>query len=236
VKKLRCMSFSSTHYVLDLLFPRTCPVCWAPLEKNQWVCPDCLAQMNRTEQALNRENETEKYFANMRHFRYGGCWLHYKKDTYLQQLIHRAKFGQGNPMLPKQLGRECAMEWEETGFFDEVDVLVPIPLHRKRYRERGFNQSEWICKGLSEVLKIPMDTEHLTRDRATKHQSKASFEERQTGVKGAFKINHPEEWYGKTIMMVDDIITTGATMRSAIEALQDVYGCKIVVFGLAKAI
>lgn len=229
-------SFVMMHYLLDLLFPHTCPLCRMPMDAHEQICSNCLRQIDRTEQALIRDNETEKLFASVRHFSYGGCWLKYKKHTQLQQLIHRAKFGEGNPMFWQQMGRECAMEWEETGFFDGVDLLVPIPLHKRRLRERGFNQSEWICRGLSMVLKIPMDTTHLTREKATKKQSQASFEQRQTGVKDAFEVNHPEEWYGKTIMLVDDIVTTGATMRAAMEAMRDIYACKIVAFGLAKTI
>jgi len=224
------------HFLLDLLFPHTCPVCRMPMDEHVRICSECLKNMDRTEQALNRENETEKLFAGVRHFAYGGCWLRYKKNAPLQGLMHRAKYGNGNPLLLQQLGRECAMEWEETGFFDSVDVLVPIPLHKRRLRERGFNQSEYICKGLCEVLDLPMDTSHLTREKATRKQSQSTFEERQMGVKNAFRINHPEEWYGKTIMLVDDVITTGATMRAAMETMKEVYHCKIVVFGIAKAV
>lgn len=224
------------HYLLDILFPHTCPVCRMPLDEDEQICAQCLGQMDRTEQALNRDNETERLFASVQHFSYGGCWLRYKKNTQVQRLIHEAKFGNGNPLLLQQMGRECAMEWEETGFFDNVDVMVPIPLHKKRLRERGFNQSEYICKGLSEVLKIPVDTTHLTREKATKQQSLSSFSERQVGIKDAFRINHPEEWYGKTVMLVDDIITTGATMKAAMAEMKDVYRCRIVVFGLAKTV
>jgi len=223
------------QYLLDILFPRTCPTCSAPLEKDQFICQDCLTHLPRTEQATHRDNSTEQLFSSVRHFSYGGCWLKYSKGSYLQQLIHQAKYTPGNPDLLEQLGREAAMEWGEFGFFDGVDVVVPIPLHKRRFRERGFNQSEWICRGLSKALHLPMDTEHLTRNRATKKQSQATFEQRQVGVKDAFAVNHPEEWYGKTILLVDDIITTGATMRAAMEAMKEVYNCQIVVFGIAKA-
>jgi len=209
-------------------------VCGQVLVDEEYVCEACVQRFDRTEQALNRDNETEKYFASCRHFAYGGCWLHFRKGTAFQRMIHQAKFHGGNPPLLYQLGRLAAKEWQDTGFFDFIDVIVPIPLHKKRLRDRGFNQSEYICRGLSEVLKIPMDTSHLTRIRATRQQSQSSYEERQMGVKDAFEVNHPEEWYGKTILLVDDIVTSGATMRAAMDAMKDVYSCRIVVFGLAK--
>jgi len=221
-------------FLLDVIFPRTCPICRQPLYEEQVLCSECMARLNRTEQALQRDNETEACFVHQRHFAWGGCWLFYQKNTPLQKVIHRAKFGQGNPLLWYQLGVQAAKDWQDTGFFDSIDWIVPMPLHKRRLRERGFNQSEWIAKGLSSVLLIPMDTEHLTRYKFTKMQSMSSFEERQKGVNNAFRINHPEEWYGKTILLVDDIITTGATMRSAMDAFEHIYGCKIVVFALAK--
>jgi len=224
---LRCL--------LDVFFPQTCLICGQSLRENECVCADCMGRFDRTEQAQNRDNETESLFARERHFAWGGCWLLYAKGSYLQQLIHRAKFGHGHPKLMQQLGRLAAEEWRDTGFFHSIDVMIPIPLHRSRLRERGFNQTEYIVKGMSKVLLIPMDTEHLTRKRATQKQSQSSFEERQHGVEDAFEVNHPEELYGKTVMLVDDIITTGATMRAAMAAFKDVYRCKIVVFALAKA-
>lgn len=194
-----------------------------------------MASFDRSEQALNRDNETEKYFVDERHFIYGGCWLYYQKGSTLQRLIHKAKFGQGHPELLYYLGQCAAREWQDTGFFDSVDAIVPVPLHAKRLRERGFNQSEYIARGLSDILHIKVDSDHIRRVKATAKQSQSTFEERQTGVRGAFEVNHPEEWYGKTIMLVDDLVTTGATMRAIMDALKPVYGLKIVVFALAKA-
>lgn len=223
-------------YILDLFFPRTCPGCEQVLVDSEPVCSECIRRIKRTEQALNRDNETEQLFVNKRHFAWGGCWAFYEKNTFFQDIIHAGKFGSiANPLIMQQLGRVAAMEWEETGFFDNIDVIVPIPLHPRRFRQRGFNQAEYICKGLSEGLKIPMDTTHLTREKNNKKQSQSTRAERLNQVQHMFRVNHPEEWYEKTILLVDDIVTTGATIGAAIDALQEVYGCHIVVFALAKA-
>ena len=161
--------------------------------------------------------------------------MEYEKGTWLQQIMFQAKFGQGNPPLLRQLGQQAAREWVDTGFFEGIDMIMPIPLHPKRFRARGFNQSEWIAKGLQDVLLLPMNTDNLTRERNNKKQSQSGREERQQIQSGLFAVNHPEELYKKTILIVDDIITTGATVCSAMTAFKKVYGCKIAVFALAKA-
>lgn len=222
-------------YLTDLFFPHTCPVCHEPLGEEESLCPKCMAQLPRAEQALQRDNSTEVLLQDDPHFRWGGCWLEYEKGSWLQQIMFQSKFGQGNPPLLRQLGQQAAREWVDTGFFDGIDLIMPIPLHPKRFRTRGFNQSEWIAKGLQDVLLLPMNTDNLTRERNNKKQSQSGREERQQIQSGLFAVNHPEELYKKTILIVDDIITTGATVCSAITAFKKVYGCKIAVFALAKA-
>ncbi len=220
--------------ILDLFFPRTCPCCGQVLADYTYLCNECVARLDRTEQALLRDNSTEILFHQLPHFAYGGSWLHYVKHTQLQRLIHLSKFGNGNPPLLRQLGSIAATEWKDTGFFDNIDVLVPVPLHSHRLRSRGFNQTEYIVQGMAEVLHLPIDTTHLTRQYDNPQQSLSSAKERKRIATNLFAVNHPEEWYGKTILLVDDIITTGTTVSAAITAMKKVHRCKIVVFALAK--
>lgn len=191
--------------------------------------------MDRTEQAYLRDNNTELLLHGAPHLLYAGCWLNYVKGTHLQRLLHISKFGNGLPLLCRQLGRLAATEWQESGFFDPVDIIVPIPLHKRRYRERGFNQSECIARGIAEIIDRPIDTTHLTRERNNEHQARIRKTDRLANAQDLFLVNHPEEWYGRTLLLVDDILTTGATIRAAMQALKEVYGCKIVVFAVAKA-
>jgi ComF family protein len=102
-------------------------------------------------------------------------------------------------------------------------------------RERGFNQAEWICKGLSEVLHIPIDTEHLIRTRNNAHQSRSQFEKRQDNVKDIFEVRYPEEWKNKHILLVDDVITSGSTLMACMKQMTPIRGCRISVFALGWA-
>ena len=110
-----------------------------------------------------------------------------------------------------------------------------IPLHPKRLNERGYNQSEYIAKGISDVTGIPIDLTHVTRTRNTPKQALQRGEERRENMAEAFAVNHPEQLYHKHILVVDDLITTGETMRSCLKAMKIIRGAKITVFALCKA-
>lgn len=129
------------------------------------------------------------------------------------------------------------MEMMQTDFFDGIDLIIPVPLFERRARERGFNQSEWIARGLSEKTGIPIDTQHhLLRIRDTGQQAMLRGKDRTKNVDGAFAVNHPEELYRRHILLVDDVVTTGATLGACMQALIPCRSCKISVFSLGKAV
>ena len=134
-----------------------------------------------------------------------------------------------------ELGRIAGQEYVDADLFDGVDYLVPIPLHPRRLRERGFNQTEQICRGLSDVLHIPVDIEHLIRVRDNPHQSKAAFGQRMDNVKDLFAVRYPEEWKNKHIVLGDDVITSGSTMLACMKQTTPIRGCRISVFALGWA-
>ena len=140
------------------------------------------------------------------------------------------------PEIGYQLGRQAVIEFQYSDFFDGIDLIIPIPLHPKRLRERGYNQSEYIAKGISEVTGIPVDTTHLTRCKNTPKQALQSGEARKQNVANAFAIHHPEQMYHKHILIVDDLITTGETMRACIRAMRRFRGATFSVFALCKAL
>lgn len=219
----------------ELFFPYCCPCCGKVIPAQQVICGACMDALPRTEQAYQRENITEEKFVKISNFGIGASFLFFEKDTPIQRALHQMKYGlAANPNIGYHLARVAAAEYMEYDFFDGIDVIVPTPLHQKRLYERGFNQAEWIAKGLSDMTGIPMDSSHLLRIRNNNHQAQETGRLREANVKNVFEVNHPEEWYRKHILLVDDIITTGATLLSCIEALKPVRGCTISVFALGK--
>ena len=168
------------------------------------------------------------------HLEKAAAFIFYDKDHPIQRVIHKMKYAD-QPMIGYFLGRQAAIEFQYADFFDEIDVIIPIPLHPKRLNERGYNQSEYIAKGISDVTGIPIDLTHVTRTRNTPKQALQRGEERRENMAEAIAVNHPEQLYHKHILVVDDLITTGETMRSCLKAMKIIRGAKITVFALCKA-
>ena len=228
--------------LLDILCPRTCPMCGG---YSDGICEQCLRRLPRTEQVDIAQNGTEMTLVGMTSDIVGAMkamrlekaasFLAYEKDHPIQRLIHRMKYADP-PLIGYQLGQQAAKDMQYAGFFDEIDVIIPIPLHPRRLRERGYNQSEYIAKGIADVTGLPVDTTHVTRVRNTPQQALQTGEGRKHNVSDAFEVNHPEQLYKKHILVVDDLITTGETMRSCLKTMKRFRGAKFTVFALCKAL
>lgn len=208
------------------------------------VCSECLNTLPRTEQAALQENLTEMTLwgkvqsraaaRKTMHLERAAAFLFFEKEHPLQHLIHKMKYAD-QPLIGYYMAREAAKEFLYADFFDDIDVIVPIPLHPHRLRSRGYNQSEYIARGLSEVTGIPLDTTHVTRVKDTPKQALQKGEERKANVADAFAVNHPEQLYRKHILLVDDLITTGETVRSCLKTMKRFRGARFSVFALCKA-
>ena len=149
-----------------------------------------------------------------------------------QKLIHSLKY-HGNKKLGYELGRMAATTYRETGLFDTVDLLLPVPLHPKRMRQRGYNQSEWIAYGIRSVTGIAVDTSPLSRIKKTESQTRKQIFERSENVEDIFRVENTDTLKNKHILLVDDVITTGSTMNACAEAMKAISGIRISILGIA---
>ena len=235
----------------DLFFPRTCPFCGryisrqdSTIEHIDLICKDCLRRLPRTEQDITADNGTEMALlgdgsslsaARKRlHLVRAWAYLFFEKEHPIQHVIHRMKYAD-EPELGYRLAQQAVLSCRDENFFDEIDVIIPMPLQPKRLRERGYNQSEYIARGISDLTGIPVDTTHVTRARNTPKQALQDGEGRKTNVADAFAVNHPEQLYHKHILIVDDLITTGETVKACLHAMRVIRGAKFSVFALCKA-
>lgn len=198
------------------------------------LCAECMRRLPRTEQAVLRGNQTEMLFTDLPRFQRAASFLFFDKGADVQHLIHKIKFHE-QPQIAYDLAAEAAADFLQAGFFDDIDYIVPIPLHPHRLRERGYNQSEWIARALSEATCIPVDTTHVLRVRDNPQQALKKAKDRAANVEGVFSVNHPEDFYHKHILIVDDLITTGSTVRACIKAMKVCRDARFSVFALGKA-
>lgn len=221
--------------LLSLFYPHCCAMCGCLLEdESTTLCPDCIQHLPRTEQCALRGNMTEELFSDLPRFQRAAAFLFFDKGADIQHVIHKMKFHE-QPRIAYDLAREAAYDFMQADFFEDIDLIIPIPLHPHRLRERGYNQSEWIARALSETTGIPVDTTHVRRIRNNPQQALQKAQDRASNVEGVFAVNHPEELYCKHILIVDDLITTGSTVRACIKALHVCRGAEFSVFALGKA-
>ena len=223
--------FINTAFIdfADLLFPTLCLGCTRSLGANEKVlCTYC--RVNLPETGQYRQPDADfilNKFAGKVPIEFVASYLHFAKGGIVQKLIHRIKYkGQ------KEAAKEIAIWYghyltDEHSLLPELDILIGVPLHKRRFQQRGYNQADWVAEGLSETLNIPFHTDVLLRKRFRSSQTRKNRLERWENVKMEFGLQNPEIVLGKRVGLVDDVLTTGATLEAcAIELLRA--GCQSV--------
>lgn len=217
------------------MYPDLCIVCGENLLKNEHhLCLACLHAIPKTNYHLVTDNPIEKRFwGKVPVFRCTSFFF-FQKGSPFQKLLHCLKY-KGNKEIGEVLGKYAAADLLASPDFASVDVIIPVPLHPKKYIKRGYNQSEWIAKGLSEILGKPQDTVTLARVRENATQTKKSVFERYENTEGIFELRDLAVLQDKHVLLVDDVLTTGSTLEACIRALLATEGIKVSVFTLAVA-
>lgn len=221
--------------LLQTLFPSTCACCNDVLVSGErQICINCLSNLTATLYSAHDDNHTERQLAGRIPFQHATSIYVFRKGNTVQKLIHAMKF-HGNSDLCLFMGRQMGLELLHSGRFDDIDLLVPVPLHWRRHLARGYNQSELLCRGIAEIMHRPVNTRALRRHRNTRQQSLQAGTDREANVEDAFRLRHPDDLRGKHILLVDDVLTTGATLTSCCDALGEVDNLKISIATLSVA-
>ena len=219
--------------LLLLFYPRLCILCEKQLiEDERHICMHCFCDLPRTNYHLRLHNPTIKLFAGTLQINKILSFLLFEKDGKVQQLVHSIKY-YGNKQLAKYLGKIAAIEMEADGFFQGIDWLIPVPLHPKKERKRGYNQSEWIAKGIETVCQCPIEKDVLYRTIDTDSQTRKTIYERHLHTEEIFSVKNVDTLRGKHILLIDDVITTGATLNACIKALSAIQDIRISIFSLS---
>lgn len=221
--------------VWELFFPRFCVLCGKRLlREEKHLCIRCLSGLPRTGFHLRSGNEMEKCFWGKFPVEKASAHFYYTKGGDVRKLLFDFKY-YGNPDLGRFLGACMASELLPSGFFEGIDCVVPVPLHPKKEKQRGFNQSEVLAEGIASVTGIPIVKHLLFRNQYTETQTRKGNYDRWTNVRGVFEVSDAVSLEDKHILLVDDVMTTGATMVACADALGKIRGLRISVLTLALA-
>jgi ComF family protein len=224
------------HEFSRLFFPQSCVVCSDKLlEQEKSVCLACLCKLPKTNNFKEPDNVAEQLMAGRIPFERIAAFCMFSKKGVLAPLIHHLKYhnrGDIGVLLGKMYGEDLL----GSDFLQPVDIIVPVPLHRKKRKQRGYNQAEMIARGLSETTAVPISTENLVRTIHNPTQTKLDKTRRWENVKNIFDVKNPDEFQAKHILLVDDIITTGSTLEACGAALQKCNGLKISIASIGQVL
>ena len=213
--------------LIGLFYPSVCAACGCSLYKwEHIVCTRCKTFLPKTGYALNEDNPLARIFYGRVRFQAVTACFFFSKEGKVQHLIHELKY-KGNTDAGVFLGQELGKSIKEAPLFQNIDYLIPGPLHPKREKERGYNQSLVIARGISEVTGISIGEKYLIRSVNTATQTHKSKEERWKNVKDIFEVKHPEYLEGKYVLLIDDVLTTGATLEACALKLSAIPGITI---------
>lgn len=217
-----------------LIYPESCSACNETLLKNEHVlCTSCIINLPKTNYMHYPDNPVSKIFWGRIPVENACSYYLFSKGGKVQHLLHELKY-KGNKDAGYVPGKLFGSELKQS-VFNQIDAIIPVPLHLSKLKKRGYNQSEIIALGLSETMEKPIKTDWLIRKHASETQTKKSRFKRWENVKEIFATQKHEEFEGKHLLIVDDVVTTGATIEACAQLLLQVKNVKISIVALASA-
>lgn len=213
----------------SLFFPNLCLGCNSLLFKNEKIiCANCRHELPLTNYHKMDANPMEKIFYGRVQIENATAFLNFEKKNIVQQLIHQLKY-KGHEEIGKMIGDWMANELSNYKEYQHIDLVIPVPLHRKKYRKRGYNQVTEFAKSMAKGIGAVYDEKTLIRITNTKTQTLKSRVMRWNTDNAVFSLNNVPELEGKHILLVDDIITTGATLEACARTLQKAKNMRISI-------
>lgn len=219
--------------LLDFFLPRYCAGCNTKLTNSEGIiCKECFNNISLAD-STRLQYEFDRKFSSSDIIKDFFSAYVFEKDGTLQNIIHSLKYNKkflAGILLGKKLAEAISTKSQRW----KIDLIIPVPLHHLKKAERGYNQSGFIAKGLSRNLKIPFSNRAVKRVRYTESQTKLHQSEREENIAGAFKVKQKKKIEGKNLLLVDDVITTGSTIKECGKVLLDngakaIYACSVAI-------
>jgi competence protein ComFC len=224
------------QYINDVLFPVFCLGC---RREGEWVCQDCLAQIPPLTQtscfSCGRVVSNNACCDTCKQERCVDIyWSLYSHHTPLiSDVIEQLKY-HGASDIVRAVSLLCAQHQYLHSLVHSIDVVIPVPLHLVRFRERGFNQSQYIAQSVGGIVGVPVISSALSKTKQTKQQARLSLKTRKENVVGAFTVLHANEVTGQRVLLVDDVLTTGSTVDACAKVLMSAGARSVCVLTLAR--
>lgn len=219
--------------LFDLLFPKVCLGCDSFLLSNEdAICTHCRHELPLTNYHLEEPNELTKKFYGRFELQFGASMMYYHKRGIVHEIIHNLKYYK-HQEIGTILGNWYAEDLKSLEITKSFDVIIPVPLHKKRLKERGYNQIETFGKALSEQLSIQYDDSILVRNIYSKTQTKKNFSGRTEVNQAIFDVIFTEDCHGKHFLLVDDVITTGSTLEACARAILKIPDSRLSIVSIA---
>jgi len=218
-----------------LIYPKICAACGKSLFKNeQDICTFCHFHLPKTNFHLDIANPIEKIFWGRINIYSAAAYYKFGKGGKVQHIMHQLKY-KGQKELGITIGKFYGYDLKKSERFNSIDIILPVPLHPKKIKKRGYNQSALFAQGLSQSMNVPANFNVLSRSVNSETQTKKSRFSRWQNVETIFELTNSTDLEGKHILLVDDVITTGATIESCAQTLQQISDVKISVATIAYA-
>lgn len=218
-----------------LFYPKVCAVCGADLVEGEKVfCISCLYEIPLTRFWNDKENTVAKIFWGRVNIENACAYFYFVKGSKYRPLLHKLKY-KGEREIGSELGLQFGQALKTSALYTDIDFVVPVPLHPKKLRIRGYNQAEAVAEGIAKGLGKQLSTTHLIRTEFTETQTRKTRAERVKNVAEAFAVANSKEIKGKHLLLVDDVVTTGATLEACAAKLLEVKGCRVSIAALAYA-
>jgi ComF family protein len=218
-----------------LFYPHVCTGCGSDLiDDNNLLCLQCINDLPHTNFAMHTSNPVEKVFWGRLSITSAMSEFYFTKGTLIQTLIHQFKY-KSNIDIGLYLGAIMGNSLLKSNRFNRIDALIPLPLNAEKEFKRGYNQATILCNGMSTVMGVPVIKNNVIRNRFTQTQTKKHRTERWENVEGSFAIKDPTVLNNKNILLVDDVVTTGATLEACGAEILKIEGTKLSIATLAYA-
>lgn len=220
---------------LSLIYPNSCPGCKEVLLKNEvGICTFCLSELPKTNYYKDHANPVAKLFWGRIPLEIAVSVYYYSKESKVQNLIHALKYS-GKTKIGEILGVELGKEVLKHSKYSKIDLIIPIPLFKKKEKVRGYNQSFFIAKGVARILQLPIENNILVKRTSSATQTDKSRYERWNNIHDHFILRNNRHLENAHILLVDDVVTTGSTIEACSNAFKGIKGLKLSVATLAKA-